>query len=497
MALKLLNNFKTLGGHWIPHHNRASERIFFGNYFQVDILKLIDGDVQQVHDIYVKRPNMILVLRDHPMSEQKKDMREKPVETGKRHAQEWAKNVERLRDKAAKQGLLFPPNEQILVLGINEPSVWEVLEETVKYNVAFLDELFLLGLYGGALNLSVGWPANTGTDTPPNWNPYFPVYEAIVRGGHVLVLHEYWSHRGPHEMWRWWAGRYLQCPWDVPILIGEAGVDEYVADGNIPGDKRGWGAWLSEQEYADQLLWYSERLKEDNRIIGFTPFTSDYASDHWKTFDIQNVYPKLDPEKYIAGRPMYTKGKAKPVEKPDISKIKFGRPFIGSYWLTQKFGVNPANYRPYNGHTGIDWGMPIGTNIVAVEDGEVIEAETYGDWGNYVKIKHSWGHSVYAHLNEIFVNRGDKVVQREVIGKSGNTGRSTGPHLHFGVRFEPYNRSDEWNGYSNPGPHFVSWGDKKEIVKTETREVTLGVNDKLVVRASGPFSIIVESTKSE
>lgn len=495
--LKLLDNFKTLGGHWIPHHNRKSERAFFGVHFLIDILKIIDGDIQQIHDIMIKRPNAILVLRDHPMSEQKSDMEKSPVATGIRHAREWRRNIDNARALAEQRGLFFPPDDQIVVLGINEPAVWSMLAQTVMYYVAFLDELKELGLCGGALNLSVGWPANTGTDTPPDWSPYLPVYKAIIRGGHILVLHEYWSHLGPHEMWRWWAGRYTQCPWDVPILIAEAGVDEYVADGTVDSSKRGWGAWMDAAQYTEQLTWYSQRLIEDNRIIGFTPFTSDYASDDWVSFDMELTYPHLHPENFTADRPMYTKGdKLPPVIVPIISHIKFKYPYdnydTNDYWLTQSFGDNPENYRPYKGHTGIDWAMPVGTEVLASEHGTVIEAGEYGDWGNYVKIDHEWGHTVYAHLSEIFVGEGEEVWQGHVIGKSGNTGRSTGPHLHFGVRFYPHDRSDEWNGYSDPMPHLVAWEGDDRGENPTTKQVVLHHGDTLELFIEGRFDMIVK-----
>ena len=56
-------------------------------------------------------------------------------------------------------------------------------------------------------------------------------------------------------------------------------------------------------------------------------------------------------------------------------------------------------------------------------------------YGNYIEIKHKEGiSSFYAHLNKINVKKGDRVNQRQEIGKSGNTGIGTGPHLHFGVK---------------------------------------------------------------
>jgi murein DD-endopeptidase MepM/ murein hydrolase activator NlpD len=86
-------------------------------------------------------------------------------------------------------------------------------------------------------------------------------------------------------------------------------------------------------------------------------------------------------------------------------------------------------------HKGIDIGAPIGTPIVAVADGEVITAGwNSGGFGNLVKIKHPDGTvTLYAHNNRVLVRTGQVVQQGEQISELGNTGRSTGPHLHFEI----------------------------------------------------------------
>src|SRR5690606_4228720 len=115
-----------------------------------------------------------------------------PVGTGRRHAEEWRTKLNNWRTEAQRRGQAFPRDEQIGAGGINEPSVWEMLGQTVAYTVAFLDECKRRGLRACALTLSVGWPANTGDGTPPDWSPYEEVHAAIVRGNHFLTLHEYW-----------------------------------------------------------------------------------------------------------------------------------------------------------------------------------------------------------------------------------------------------------------------------------------------------------------
>lgn len=90
-----------------------------------------------------------------------------------------------------------------------------------------------------------------------------------------------------------------------------------------------------------------------------------------------------------------------------------------------------------HGYNGVDLAAPIGTNILAAAGGQVIIAANgwNGGYGNYIVLKHPNGtQTVYGHLSGILVSPGQSVAQGQVIGFLGNTGRSTGPHLHFEVR---------------------------------------------------------------
>jgi len=87
-------------------------------------------------------------------------------------------------------------------------------------------------------------------------------------------------------------------------------------------------------------------------------------------------------------------------------------------------------------HHGMDFTGPEGSDIFATGDGEVVEAgySFYG-YGNRVIIDHGYGYqTIYAHLKDIKVKRGQKVTRGDVVGALGNTGRSTGAHLHYEVR---------------------------------------------------------------
>jgi len=86
-------------------------------------------------------------------------------------------------------------------------------------------------------------------------------------------------------------------------------------------------------------------------------------------------------------------------------------------------------------HNGIDLAAPTGTAIYAAYDGIVVAAAYSSSMGNYVMIDHGSGlYTIYMHASKLYVSEDDVVVRGETIAAVGSTGRSTGPHLHFGVR---------------------------------------------------------------
>ena len=83
-------------------------------------------------------------------------------------------------------------------------------------------------------------------------------------------------------------------------------------------------------------------------------------------------------------------------------------------------------------HSGIDFAVPVGTPVKAVNRGRVVLSMTLTSTGNTIIIDHGYNlFSSYAHLDRLNVKSGDMVEMGQVIGESGNTGFTTGPHLHF------------------------------------------------------------------
>lgn len=99
--------------------------------------------------------------------------------------------------------------------------------------------------------------------------------------------------------------------------------------------------------------------------------------------------------------------------------------------LTGRFGDPRSGHR----HAGVDWAAPTGTPVRAARAGRVSYAGTKGTYGSTIDIDHGGGLVTrYAHLSRIGVRLGQQVRGGDVIGAVGNSGRSTGPHLHFEVR---------------------------------------------------------------
>lgn len=116
-----------------------------------------------------------------------------------------------------------------------------------------------------------------------------------------------------------------------------------------------------------------------------------------------------------------------------IRYLPLGRPAKGS--ITSHFGKrrDPLNNKKAF-HTGVDIRGKKGDKIYATADGVVIKAFRNGGYGNYIKISHKNGYTTsFSHMQAYLVKKGEKVARGQLIGLIGNTGRSTGPHLHYEV----------------------------------------------------------------
>ena len=159
----------------------------------------------------------------------------------------------------------------------------------------------------------------------------------------------------------------------------------------------------------------------------------------------------------------------------------YRQPFKNEWPITQNYGETITSAF----HTGIDYACPIGTSILASDSGKVVFAAwDKTGYGNLVIVQHSSGVStLYAHLSNVSVFSGENVRQGELLGHSGNTGNSTGPHLHFEARYK-------WNDYKT---HFnpmllplVSFDDS--ISNSPSKSDPISISDSSLLK---PGDVIV------
>lgn len=122
----------------------------------------------------------------------------------------------------------------------------------------------------------------------------------------------------------------------------------------------------------------------------------------------------------------------------DVKNIPKQAP-IKTYEVSSSFGyrTHPITGKVRSIHTGVDLKSPKGTPVYATADGIVNVAKRRGGYGKLVEIHH--GNKIvtrYAHLSKIKSNRFDRIKKGDIIGYVGSTGRSTGDHLHYEIRFD-------------------------------------------------------------
>jgi len=173
----------------------------------------------------------------------------------------------------------------------------------------------------------------------------------------------------------------------------------------------------------------ADGLKLNTRV---TVEYKKYDEQHLTIKNKRKVNPNAEDSKRIAAEST-RKRKARKQYSETEPKVEFIWPVTGRissiYGLRRFF--NEQERRP---HSGLDIAADEGTPIKATADGTVIDAGDFFFSGNMIYLDHGQGIiSLYAHLSAIAVKSGDVVKQGDIIGKVGQTGRVTGPHLHFAI----------------------------------------------------------------
>jgi len=184
---------------------------------------------------------------------------------------------------------------------------------------------------------------------------------------------------------------------------------DFAAD-SLPGDRF---RLLVEKRYVnDNFLGYGDVLIAQYASAGRSLLTSVVFDD-------------------VSGRREYYDAAGRSVKKMFLrAPLDFTR--VTSGYSHARFHPVLGGYRP---HLAVDYGAPIGTPVRAVADGVVTQAGWNGGYGLSIMLRHARGYeTMYNHLSKINVRRGERVRQRQVIGRVGSTGLSTGPHLDYRVR---------------------------------------------------------------
>ncbi len=230
----------------------------------------------------------------------------------------YLKNAEEIIAYCASRGV---DRKRLIFEGPNEYPVWAHgyagLARLERARLHGLQKLGTGGCYG---NLGVGWPGNTGKDTPPVWDWFKPVADDFGPRD-FLGAHEYSGRNGPRENWGWWLGRILKCPFRVPFLITECGIDLGVHGPDSA--KQGWlncwpGASLDDKarNYIAELGEYEDAMRADGRAAGLFPYTYDGNRDDWGMFSIDMEVFLKQWLPWLRSRPAVTKPPVTPQPEP-------------------------------------------------------------------------------------------------------------------------------------------------------------------------------------
>lgn len=176
-----------------------------------------------------------------------------------------------------------------------------------------------------------------------------------------------------------------------------------------------------DEKEIELISYYNSIVSSKEANLAIVKYGNLPATSYYDDFDESTVF-NITPE----------------TEFPESQIIKIESDSLGSYHHPREGQINSKfGWRDGRMHKGIDINLHKGDPVVAAFDGMVRIAHAKGAYGNVVIIRHYNGlETVYAHLSKIKVKPGQVVLAGQLIGLGGNTGRSSGPHLHFEVRFK-------------------------------------------------------------
>lgn len=177
----------------------------------------------------------------------------------------------------------------------------------------------------------------------------------------------------------------------------------------------------------------ADKLIVDGKAVAFNVLPREYP-EQWLTIkNKRKVNPNPDDIKRIQSEAAPQRIAKRHFDESTWPDLVMHKPVEGPY--SSHFGLKRFfNEQPRNPHGGLDIAAPTGTPIAAPAPGVVVEAGDFFFNGNSVFIDHGQGViSFYCHMNAIDVKKGQRVERGDILGKVGETGRVTGPHLHWSV----------------------------------------------------------------
>lgn len=452
-----------LSFHYMPNHRHTQYLQAFSD-LQPNIALIMDGSQNDYMEVRKRVPGCKILMRSYDWSDGGLSVHQRvqsdPIGTGRWMANNWI-------NRAREWGGIMDPALTYFT-GVNEYSVIPgvPIPPFVTCEAEFARTLAGAGLRACIGDEGVGHPSGV-RDGWVDWSQYGEWESVIRQTQSILGVHEYWlAANGPRMNVKpedaaagkyWYAWRFMQCPFDVPIAITEWGVDQKV-DAPSGTPSHGWQGLLEPNAYADQLREYIQLAVGDQRFVGATIFCHDYASDEWATYDTERGLNEIvNAARSFPPVGWYVPGGATPEPGPEPLPPDPGTPTpgaithplpAGSYRITQHFNQAREAYASGR-HNGTDFGAAQGTPVLSMAAGVVAWADYDKDYGNYVRVWHvALGvHSFYAHLAQRGVNAGDNVAAGQLIGAVGSTGYSTGPHLHLEIRI-----ADASGEYSETAP---------------------------------------------
>ena len=193
--------------------------------------------------------------------------------------------------------------------------------------------------------------------------------------------------------------------------------------------------WQEEQVYTEDYEAEVQYIPNDNWYTTQKETLQEPSAGRRKVAAIVEYKNGQEISREILKEEVYAEAVPKIVERGTKIPPTYVKPISGGR-LSSGFGARSAPTKGAStNHKGVDWAVPIGTTVVASNAGTVSYAGWASGYGYAVYINHADGRQTrYGHLSKVLVKVGQSVSQGERIALSGNTGRSTGPHLHFEIR---------------------------------------------------------------